>query len=651
MSLSHDPRVPHDGRMDDIPAATTATTSWLDLLSAEASVRDLENHRRQVLAAAPADEHGAIHAQADRALEIQARLAERKRHGAELTVLNDLARRLASLRDSGEVLQEVAHQARRLLGVDIAYIMLLQPDDVLRIEVVDGTLGSIMRGIELVSGTGLGGEVRRTGRPVWSEDYLHDAELRHATNVDHAASSEQLGGILGVPLLMGEETIGVLLAAERHPRSFTGREIELLAALAAHAAVAITNARIFEQSRATADELAQANSILQQTNDTRQRAIELRESLTHVVIRGGGFAEVAAEIGRAIGADVTVLGAQDEHVCGPPVTATWSARATVGDTPGSSPQRIDLDGASVAVVPIHLRSGYVGSLVAAASAPWDEEAIRLLTIGATSVALLVASERSVAEAELRTRGEFVNALLSPDAEEASIRRRARSTGIDIDAVSVVAVLDAGAAEPREAAQLAARLAAELGGWSADHADHVVVLLPGVTAAETKQRIARLGDDDGLPCAVGVAPCTGGSRQVRASHEIARQTATVLHALGRPGECVEASELGVYRSLFSQAGRDEIATFVELTIGPLLSHDAERQRDLVRTLSVYLEQSQHHARTCGILHIHANTLYQRLDRVTQLLGPQWKDPGRGLDVQLALRLNGLVQQVHRSRSAS
>lgn len=632
--------------MDDSRTTTTATTSWLDLLSAEASVRDLEHHRRAALAEAPADEHGAIHAQADRALEIQARLAERKRHGDELTVLNDLARRLASLRDSGEVLQEVAHQARRLLGVDIAYIMLLQPGDVLRIEVVDGTLGSIMRGIELASGTGLGGEVRRTGRPVWSEDYLHDDELRHATNVDHAASSEQLGGILGVPLQMGDETIGVLLAAERHPRSFSGREIELLAALAAHAAVTITNARIFEQSRATADELARANSILQQTNDTRQRAIELRENLTNVVIRGGGFVDVAAEIGRATGADVTVLGAQDEHVCGPPVAPTWSARAAVGDSAGSSPRRVDLDGASVAVVPIHLRSGYVGSLVSAAE-PWDEEAVRLLAIGATAVALLVASERSVAEAELRTRGEFVNALLSPDADEASIRRRARSTGIDIDAVSVVAVLDPGTEEPRDAAQLAARLAAELGGWSADHADHVVLLLPGVTAAETRQRIERLGGDTGLPCAIGMAPCEGGSRQVRASHEIARQTATVLHALGRPGECVEASELGVYRSLFSQAGRDEIASFVQLTIGSLLSHDAERQSDLVRTLSVYLEQSQHHARTCGILHIHANTLYQRLDRVTQLLGPRWKDPGRGLEIQLALRLHDLVQQL-RSR---
>ena len=42
-------------------------------------------------------------------------------------------------------------------------------------------------------------------------------------------------------------------------------------------------------------------------------------------------------------------------------------------------------------------------------------------------------------------------------------------------------------------------------------------------------------------------------------------------------------------------------------------------------------------TADRLHIHANTVTQRLDRVTQLLGPDWRDPVRLLDVQLALQM--------------
>jgi len=94
------------------------------------------------------------------------------------------------------------------------------------------------------------------------------------------------------------------------------------------------------------------------------------------------------------------------------------------------------------VVPVELPGGHGGDLVAAPTTVPDEEAVRLLRIGATTVALLLESERSVAEAELRTRGEFVHALLSSDADEASLVRRARAIGIDLRAVVTVAVVDA-----------------------------------------------------------------------------------------------------------------------------------------------------------------------------------------------------------------
>lgn len=42
-----------------------------------------------------------------------------------------------------------------------------------------------------------------------------------------------------------------------------------------------------------------------------------------------------------------------------------------------------------------------------------------------------------------------------------------------------------------------------------------------------------------------------------------------------------------------------------------------------------------------LHIHANTLYARLERISELLGPTWRDPDRLLEIQLALRVRGLI----------
>jgi DNA-binding PucR family transcriptional regulator len=133
--------------------------------------------------------------------------------------------------------------------------------------------------------------------------------------------------------------------------------------------------------------------------------------------------------------------------------------------------------------------------------------------------------------------------------------------------------------------------------------------------------ARLGPLAGgeAPAAVGVAACAGGIGGIRTAHEAARQTAGLLIALGRDGATASAEEVGVYRSLFSHAGRGDVRAFVDATLGPLLRHDEQRGRDLAGTVRVYLAQAQHHARTCAELHVHANTLYQRLERVTSCWG--------------------------------
>src|SRR6478735_4877156 len=542
-------------------------------------------------------------------------VAELRRRADELAVLNDLARRLGALHDTHEVLDEVARQARRLLGVDVAYIMLLRAQ-LLRIEVVDGAMGAAMRGIELESGQGLGGQVLATGRPVASERYLEDTRFPHGEGTDAAALSEQLGGILGVPLVVGDDTLGVLLAADRRPRSFGARDVELLAGLAAHAALALRTADLFDRERAAAAELRSTNETLRAVSESRQRASDLRDVLNDIVIRGEGVAAVVTALERSAGLVVQVRDAD--------------GRALAGATPA--------DGGLV--VPVDLPNGHGGDLVAAPTAEDDEEALRLLRIGATTVAVLLASERSVAEAELRTRGEFIHALLSSDADEASLLRRARAIGVDLNAVTTVAVVDVEPVGSTPAAQFAARLAAELRGWSAAHMGGVVVVLPA-SVDRTREAVARLaGQDAGTPT-TGLAAGGGGPHGVRSAHEEARQTAALLLALDRAGSCATSDELGLYRSLFSSSGRAGLATFIDATVGPLLAYDDDHQRDLSVTLETYLEQARHHARTCEVLHIHPNTLYQRLDRVTEVLGPRWKEADRALELQVALRLHRLL----------
>lgn len=600
---------------------------WLRLLADDPAPDEIDALRLELLALGRPSAD--VETDAAHAREILRRMTRHQRQSAELTALNDLARRLAALTPSKGMLQEVAAHARRLLSVDLAYIMVLHDDGRLRIETVEGSMGSMLRGIELDRGVGLGGEVLRTGSPRSTASYLDDATITHLPTVDGVATSERLGGILGVPMIVDDEPVGVLLAADRSPRLFTDREVELLAALAAHAAAAVRNAALIADLRA-------ANRTMSAADASRRQEADLRDQLTQTVVRGGGFREVVDVITEVTGLRASVLDTGGALLAGADCTVT----APPADTDSQSPQRFRSGSRYGVVIPVVVRNGPAGSLVATGERDVTDEDERLLSIGAMAVALVAAFERSMQEAQLRTRGEILTSLLSPDSDETNVRRRARGAGMDVDAITAVAVLDA--YDIDNAADQVAHLAHETAGWSAQLGDQITLVVPGLELAGLRKVI----ESRRLSGPVGLAACGRGVAGIRWAHQEARQTATMLRALGRWDSIAEPAELGAYRALFARAEADDARVFIDRAVGPVLDHDEARGRGgaLAPTVAVYLANAQHHARTCADLHIHANTLYQRLKRVDELLGEDWRGPDRSLDIQLALRLQELANRL-------
>ncbi|MFI8764093.1 PucR family transcriptional regulator [Streptomyces sp. R-07] len=80
------------------------------------------------------------------------------------------------------------------------------------------------------------------------------------------------------------------------------------------------------------------------------------------------------------------------------------------------------------------------------------------------------------------------------------------------------------------------------------------------------------------------------------------------------------------------------------MGQVVAYDRSRGTDLVRTLDAYFASGMSPARTKDELHVHVNTVAQRLERVGRLLGPDWQSPARALEIQLALRLHALSDAV-------
>jgi DNA-binding PucR family transcriptional regulator len=135
---------------------------------------------------------------------------------------------------------------------------------------------------------------------------------------------------------------------------------------------------------------------------------------------------------------------------------------------------------------------------------------------------------------------------------------------------------------------------------------------------------------------GTSDALHGDRLVTAHHE-ARRCLDTLVRLGRRGTVSDPAGLGVARLLLGDNDREHVAAFIEATIGPVRAWDDRRGTGLVATLEAWFASGGHLKDTATALHVHPNTVTQRLERIGELLGAGWRGPERSLDLQLALRL--------------
>lgn len=602
------------------------TTSWLDLLLQDASAEQLEQHRQALLAqgAPPAE----VDAEAVRALQLHTQLRERSRRATELAVLSEIASNLSSVRDLPALLGDIAVQARQLLRTEVAYLA-LREDDALRIRFFAGVLGPAAREIRLSLTAGLAGRIMTTGQAQWTSDYLADTSIEHQPSADSFAGEEQLHSILGVPLRAHGTAFGVLFAAERSVRPFSDSEVALLSGLAGHAAVAIENARLFDAERASSAELRETNELLQAAAAAVDRAVVLHERLTDAVVRGGGPAEVVQALSDVLKAPVQLVDSDDRPLAGPDLGGPSAAERFAGGDRGVVVIPEDGDGI-VVLCPVVAAEDYLGCLVVRGHGTADDAEVRLLERGALGIALSLVQQRALTEAASRSRGELLTALVE-GGESDTLERRAHAARVDLRKEHVLALAEGRDSAARSAC---AELARQHDGLVVDRAGRTLLLVPA--AADLSGLAAH--------ATVGVSPPVRGAAALPEAYAAARRCLQALLALGKSKTVASPQELGVYGFLLAPAGPQEAAEFVRRTVGPLLEHDRVKGTDLARTLEEYLASGRQHTATAETLHIHPNTLYQRLTRIAAVLGEDWREPDNALDLHVALRLHRLANEL-------
>jgi len=164
---------------------------------------------------------------------------------AELRLVSQAVLAVSRQLSTRDALAVIVRSARTLVGA--RYAALGVPDDRGSFAefVVAGMTQAEQRAIgPLPRQHGMLAALLKSGVPVRLPDIREDSRFE-----GWPAAHPVLTGFLGVPVKNGADVLGIIFVANKRSGAFTAHDEELLTLFAAHAAIALTNARLYERSR------------------------------------------------------------------------------------------------------------------------------------------------------------------------------------------------------------------------------------------------------------------------------------------------------------------------------------------------------------------------------------------------------------------
>jgi purine catabolism regulator len=270
--------------------------------------------------------------------------------------------------------------------------------------------------------------------------------------------------------------------------------------------------------------------------------------------------------------------------------------------------------------------------------------------GASAAALEWAKQNAVGIAEERMRATFLDELLAAEiADEQAWIQRGVSLGYDMVKPHVAMLIEATNVpnwpapllrfiqQQNVTAPYARREEGVLLFWPVDDPKSGRTLK--MVAHELTARLqsahakARVVIGIGRP---GVGPAHWGQSQMQARES---------WRLGKEWETSPITyfgDLGLYQLLTGLGSNPEAARFYRKTLGKLITHDDNRNAELVQTLDAFFSCHGNLSQTATRLHIHRNTLTYRLEQIAHITQLDLDDADARFSLQLALKLRPVMK---------
>jgi len=356
--------------------------------------------------------------------------------------------------------------------------------------------------------------------------------------------------------------------------------------------------------------------------------------MVDAVLAGDGLERVAELAADAVGGSVAIivprLGTAVMAPAGQPSAERLpELRRYVGDLvqdrPAHAPRGL------AAEIPIASGDESVGAVLmleGATTAP--AEAAEYLHLAAVASLTEVAVEEARDEVEQNLRGSFLEDLRAGSGlPPGELVRRGARLGCDLSRGAIALCAELHTDRPRH---VVATIAEDVPGALAQHMEgapngtqggRIYALLPALAvddpAVATLAAAARLAARLQRHGTVGLSSFYADPTELARAVQEAELVLDVLMVSGEP--IAEDINQGTYRLLFRVLAShpEEVRSFYEDTVAPVVRYDDQYRTDLVGTLEAYLAANCHMSATATAIHAHRHTVAYRLERVRELTG--------------------------------
>jgi len=583
------------------------------------------------------------------------------RREKELLALQETTLDLNRLRNTSEVLSAIVRRARSFVGSDICYLSAYDPDrQDFFVRAIEGAVSKLFQEVRIPRDLGSCHPIVESKSPFVTKNYRKEPRFIHDPKTDAALEDEGIVSMAGVPLLLEGRVLGILYVADRHSRTYSPQEVALLLSLATHAALAMENARLFEETRAAFQALEA------KTADT-QAAIAVHEQLISLIAKGGGLEDLAKMMASILRGVIVVLD-EEYHTACVAFDQDFTPTKQIDDlgkghdrprllhalsesrmTGRSAPVALEEDESCVAMA-IVSATQVLGGLVVWRNRPFSDSEIRTFERGAIVTGIVLLSLDRVARSLERDISDLLNRLRNRHPEGAvALARQAQRCGMDQRQPYTLLLVDIAARTPGYTLQVISGASPTRKIIAGELEGRVALLCAPQDAPMIATHVQNAIEKRmGLRANILRSANFTAATEFPEAYVAARRCLDLMRVLGWQGMIGVEENLAVYAMMFSERSREDLDAYIQGTIGPLLAHDQKRNTNLAETLLCFLDNGHNARIAASVLRIHENTLRQRIETISPLLA-DWKIENKSFEIHAALRLHRLRTELARMQS--